>query len=78
LALQRSEHVKSFALTAALLQVAQVGPSATSSPLPLKVITNVKSSRMCDTLAHNVFQAIQGLQANDALPETNPGANGGG
>jgi hypothetical protein len=53
--------------TAALLQVAQVSAPATPSPGPLKIITDVKSSRMCDTLKNNVFQAIQGLQINDKL-----------
>jgi hypothetical protein len=62
--------VKSLLIAAALLQVAQVSAPATSSPVPLKIITDVKASRMCDTLKNNVFQAIQGLQANDNLVAT--------
>jgi hypothetical protein len=44
--------------------------AAALAAAPLKIITNVKSSRICDTLIHNVFEAIQGLQVNDELVAT--------
>ena len=78
-------------MVGALLQIAQLSAPATPSPGPLKVITDVKSSPVCDALKSNVFQAIQGLQANDNLVATggmmmvkmrhdavaDPGASGG-
>jgi len=58
-------------LAALWVLVAQVGsaasPSAAQSPPALKEIGHVRSSKLCTTLRHNLFPAVEGLRINDAL-----------
>ena len=59
--------MKSFLIIVAFLQATPVSALAAPSPAPLKVITTVKTSAVCETLTHTILAAIQGLQANDNL-----------
>ncbi len=59
--------MNAFALLFALVQAGNAASSPALVSAPLKTIVNVHASPVCEALTRNVFQAIQGLQANDSL-----------